>query len=215
MAPGLEPCGLPPHLSAMTHYDYADASQWRGTTILSVRKGGKVVIVGDGQVSAGNTVMKSSARKVRTLAGGKVITGFAGATADAFALLERLEAKLEQYPTQLARACVELAKDWRTDKYLRQLQAMMIVADSKATYVLTGNGDVVEPDTLAGGGEITSIGSGGNFALSAALAMDDYETDAEVLARKAMAIADRICVFTNGNLTIESLTDTSAIAKPA
>lgn len=193
----------------MTHYDYADASQWRGTTILSVRKGGKVVIVGDGQVSAGNTVMKASARKVRTLAGGKVITGFAGATADAFALLERLEAKLEQYPTQLARACVELAKDWRTDKYLRQLQAMMIVADSKATYVLTGNGDVVEPDTLSGGGEITAIGSGGNFALSAALAMDDYETDAETLARKAMAIADRICVFTNGNLTIESLDDES------
>ncbi|MEP6342732.1 MAG: ATP-dependent protease subunit HslV [Maricaulaceae bacterium] len=182
------------------HYDYADASQWRGTTILSVRKNGKVVVVGDGQVSAGNTVMKSHARKVRTLAGGKVITGFAGATADAFALMERLESKLEQYPTQLARACVELAKDWRTDKYLRQLQAMMIVADKDNTFVLTGNGDVVEPDS-----GITAIGSGGNYALSAALAMDDYEKDAETLARKAMAIADKICVFTNSNLTIESL----------
>ncbi len=188
-----------------THqYDYADASQWRGTTILTVRKNGKVVVVGDGQVSAGNTVMKGNARKVRTLAGGSVITGFAGATADAFALLERLEAKLEQYPTQLARACVELAKDWRTDKYLRQLQAMMIVADKHETYVLTGNGDVVEPD-----GGITAIGSGGNYALSAALAMDEYEKDAEVLARKAMAIADRICVFTNNNLTVETLKTTS------
>lgn len=189
----------------MSHHDYADASQWRGTTILSVRKNGKVVVVGDGQVSAGNTVMKSGARKVRTLAGGKVITGFAGATADAFALLERLEAKLEQYPTQLARACVELAKDWRTDKYLRQLQAMMIVADKDETYVLTGNGDVVEPDKMESGSGITAIGSGGNFALSAALAMDDYEKDAEILARKAMGIADRICVFTNNNLTVETL----------
>ena len=187
------------------HYDYADASQWRGTTILSVRKNGKVVVVGDGQVSAGNTVMKSMARKVRTLAGGKVITGFAGATADAFALMERLESKLEQYPTQLARACVELAKDWRTDKYLRQLQAMMIVADKDNTFVLTGNGDVVEPDTAESGSGITAIGSGGNYALSAALAMDEYEKDAEKLARKAMAIADRVCVFTNGNLTLESL----------
>ena len=185
-------------------YDYADASQWRGTTILTVRKNGKVVVIGDGQVSAGNTVMKGNARKVRTLAGGSVITGFAGATADAFALLERLEAKLEPYPTQLARACVELAKDWRTDKYLRQLQAMMIVADKHETYVLTGNGDVVEPD-----GGITAIGSGGNYALSAALAMDEYETDAEVLARKAMAIADRICVFTNNNLTVETLKTSS------
>ena len=188
----------------MTH-DYADASQWRGTTILSVRKNGKVVVVGDGQVSAGNTVMKAGARKVRTLADGKVLTGFAGATADAFALLERLEAKLEQYPTQLARACVELAKDWRTDKYLRQLQAMMIVADASDTFVLTGNGDVVQPDEQPTGSGITAIGSGGNFALSAALAMDEYEADAETLARKAMAIADRICVFTNANLTVEGL----------
>ncbi len=186
------------------HHDYADASQWRGTTILSVRKNGKVVVVGDGQVSAGNTVMKASARKVRTLAGGNVLTGFAGATADAFALLERLEAKLEQHPTQLARACVELAKDWRMDKYLRQLQAMMIVADKNETFILTGNGDVVQPDS-----GIAAIGSGGNYALSAALAMNDYEEDAETLARKAMAIADRVCVFTNGNLTLESLkTDT-------
>jgi ATP-dependent HslUV protease subunit HslV len=189
----------------MSTYDYADASNWRGTTILSVRKNGKIVVVGDGQVSAGNTVMKSTAKKVRTLAGGNVITGFAGATADAFALLERLEAKLEQYPTQLARACVELAKDWRTDKYLRQLQAMMIVADKNDTYVLTGNGDVVEPDKLLSGSSIIAIGSGGNFALSAALAMDDYEKDAEVLAKKSMSIANKLCVFTNDNLTVEAL----------
>ncbi len=189
----------------MTNHDYADASQWRGTTILSVRKKDKVVVIGDGQVSVGNTVMKSSARKVRRIGGGHVITGFAGATADAFALQERLETKLEQYPTQLARACVELAKDWRMDKYLRQLQAMMIVADKGATFVLTGNGDVVEPDKLPSGSGITAIGSGGNFALSAALAMDDYEKDAETLARKAMAIAGQICVFTNNNLTVETL----------
>ena len=189
----------------MSTYDYADASKWRGTTILSVRKNGKIVVVGDGQVSAGNTVMKSTAKKVRTLAGGNIITGFAGATADAFALLERLEAKLEQYPTQLARACVELAKDWRTDKYLRQLQAMMIVADKNDTYVLTGNGDVVEPDKLLSGSSIIAIGSGGNFALSAALAMDDYEKDAEVLAKKSMSIANKLCVFTNDNLTVETL----------
>ena len=189
----------------MSTYDYADASKWRGTTILSVRKNGKIVVVGDGQVSAGNTVMKSTAKKVRTLAGGNVITGFAGATADAFALLERLEAKLEQYPSQLARACVELAKDWRTDKYLRQLQAMMIVADKNDTYVLTGNGDVVEPDKLLSGSSIIAIGSGGNFALSAALAMDDYEKDAEVLAKKSMSIANKLCVFTNDNLTVETL----------
>ena len=189
----------------MSTYDYAYASKWRGTTILSVRKNGKIVVVGDGQVSAGNTVMKSTAKKVRTLAGGNVITGFAGATADAFALLERLEAKLEQYPTQLARACVELAKDWRTDKYLRQLQAMMIVADKNDTYVLTGNGDVVEPDKLLSGSSIIAIGSGGNFALSAALAMDDYEKDAEILAKKSMSIANKLCVFTNDNLTVETL----------
>lgn len=181
-------------------YDYADASQWRGTTILTVRKNGKVIVIGDGQVSAGNTVMKASARKVRRIVGGSVIIGFAGATADAFALMERLEAKLEQFPTQLARACVELAKDWRTDKVLRQLQAMMIVADKKETYVLTGNGDVVEPD-----GGITAIGSGGNYALAAARALDDYEKDAETLARKAMKIAADLCVFTNENFVVETL----------
>lgn len=180
--------------------DYADASKWRGTTILTVRKNDKVVVIGDGQVSAGNTVMKSTARKVRRIVGGSVLVGFAGATADAFALMERLEAKLEQFPTQLARACVELAKDWRTDKYLRQLQAMMIVADQTQTYVLTGNGDVVEPD-----GGLTAIGSGGNFALAAARALDGYEDDAEVLARKAMEIAAEICVFTNDNFIIETL----------
>jgi len=186
-------------------YDYADASKWRGTTILTVRKGGKVVVIGDGQVSAGNTVMKSTARKVRRIINGKVIIGFAGATADAFALMERLEIKLEQYPTQLARACVELAKDWRTDKVLRQLQAMMIVADKKETFVLTGNGDVVEPDIGKDGGAITAIGSGGNYALAAARALDGYEKDAEKLARKAMEIAADICVFTNNNFVVETL----------
>ena len=170
------------------------------TTILTVRKNGKVVVIGDGQVSAGNTVMKSSARKVRRIIGGSVIIGFAGATADAFALMERLEAKLEQYPTQLARACVELAKDWRTDKVLRQLQAMMIVADKSETFVLTGNGDVVEPDE-----GITAIGSGGNYALAAARALETYEKDAEKLARKAMKIASDICVFTNEDIVVETL----------
>ena len=170
------------------------------TTILTVRKNGKVVVIGDGQVSAGNTVMKSTARKVRRIIGGSVIIGFAGATADAFALMERLEAKLEQYPTQLARACVELAKDWRTDKVLRQLQAMMIVADKTETFVLTGNGDVVEPD-----GGITAIGSGGNYALAAALALEPYEKNPEKLARKAMKIAADICVFTNDDFVVEVL----------
>ena len=175
--------------------------RWHSTTILSVRKNGKVVVVGDGQVSAGNTVMKGRTRKVRRVGkGGKVLAGFAGATADAFALLERLEKKLEQYPSNLARACVELTKDWRTDKYLRNLEAMLIVADADNTFVLTGNGDVVEPDE-----GIVAIGSGGNYAYAAALAMAEYEDDAETLARKAMGIADRICVFTNGELTLESL----------
>ena len=172
--------------------------RWRSTTILSVRKNGKVVVVGDGQVSAGNTVMKGHTRKVRRIGKGDVLAGFAGATADAFALLERLERKLEQYPTNLARACVELTKDWRTDKYLRNLEAMLVVADKDQTFVLTGNGDVVEPDE-----GIVAIGSGGNYAYAAALAMAEYEEDAEALARKAMAIADRICVFTNNNLTVE------------
>lgn len=176
------------------------ADRWHATTILSVRKEGQLVMVGDGQVSTGQTVMKATARKVRRLADEQVLCGFAGATADAFALLERLEAKLEQYPTQLARACVELAKDWRTDKYLRQLQAMMIVADKQQTYVLTGNGDVIEPD-----GGICAIGSGGNFALAAAQAIEAYETDAQIIARKAMAIAAQMCVYTNEQLTLETL----------
>jgi ATP-dependent HslUV protease, peptidase subunit HslV len=175
--------------------------QWHGTTILSVRKGGKVVIVGDGQVSMGQTVMKPNARKVRKLGDGSVIGGFAGATADAFTLFERLERKLEQHHGQLLRAAVELAKDWRTDKYLRNLEALMIVADKDVSLILTGNGDVLEP--LNG---IAAIGSGGNYALAAARALADYEPDVETLARKAMAVAADICVYTNDQLTIESLT---------
>ncbi|PWR22500.1 ATP-dependent protease subunit HslV [Zavarzinia aquatilis] len=171
---------------------------WHGTTILSVRKGNKVVIAGDGQVSLGPTVIKGNARKVRRIGNGKVMTGFAGATADAFTLFERLEAKLERFPDQLTRACVELAKDWRTDKYLRQLEAMLIVADATTTLVLTGTGDVLEPE-----GGIAAIGSGGNFALSAARALIDYEADPEVIARKALEIAADICVYTNRNLTVE------------
>ena len=173
------------------------------TTIVTVRKGGKVVIAGDGQVSLGQTIMKSNARKVRRIGkDGHVIAGFAGATADAFTLLERLEAKLEQYPDQLTRACVELAKDWRTDRYLRRLEAMMLVADRQVTLALTGTGDVLEP---AGG--VASIGSGGNFALAAATALFDYEEDAEAIARKAMKIAADICVYTNDQLTVEVIED--------
>ena len=178
-----------------------DFPGWHGTTIVSVRKGNTVVIAGDGQVSMGQTVMKHGARKVRQLAGGKVIGGFAGATADAFTLFERLEAKLEQYPDQLMRAAVELAKDWRTDRYLRRLEALMIVADAKETLVLTGTGDVLTPDH-----GVTAIGSGGNYALSAALALaDNTEMNAEAIARAAMKIAEQICVYTNGNVTVESL----------
>jgi len=173
---------------------------WHGTTILSVRKNGKVVVAGDGQVSMGDTVIKGTARKVRTLAGGRVIGGFAGATADAFTLFERLEAKLEQYPQQLMRACVELAKDWRTDRYLRKLEAMMIVADKETTLVLTGTGDVLEPEN-----GVTGIGSGGNYALSAARALVDMDMDAEAIARKSMGIAADICVYTNNSLTVEVL----------
>jgi ATP-dependent HslUV protease subunit HslV len=171
-----------------------------GTTILSVRKNGRVVIAGDGQVSLGQTVIKASARKVRRLAKGGVIAGFAGATADAFTLLERLEAKLEQYPAQLVRACVELAKDWRTDRFLRRLEAMMIVADARTTLVLTGNGDVLEPE-----GGVAGIGSGGAYALAAARALMDTGLDAEAIARRAMAIAAEICVYTNDNIIIETL----------
>lgn len=177
-----------------------DASKWRGTTILAVRKNGRLVIAGDGQVSIGPTVMKGNAKKVRRLAGGQVVAGFAGATADAFALFERLEAKLEQYPSQLARACVDLAKDWRTDKYMRRLDAMLIVADAEATFLLTGAGDVLEPED-----GVVAVGSGGNYALSAARALVDYEDDPEVIVRKAMDIAARICVYTNENLTVETI----------
>jgi len=173
---------------------------WHGTTILGVRKGGKTVIAGDGQVSMGNTVMKPNAKKVRRIGDGKVIGGFAGATADAFTLFERLEKKLEQYNGQLLRAAVELAKDWRTDKYLRNLEALMIVADAEQMLILTGNGDVLEPE-----GGIAAIGSGGNYALSAAKALVDYEDDPEVLARRAMQIASEVCVFTNDRLTIETI----------
>jgi ATP-dependent HslUV protease subunit HslV len=173
---------------------------WHGTTILAVRKNGQAVVAGDGQVSLGQTVIKPNARKVRRLGDGSVIGGFAGATADAFTLFERLERKLEQHHGALMRAAVELAKDWRTDKYLRNLEAMMIVADKNITLILTGNGDVLEP---ANG--IAAIGSGGNFALAAATALDEYEGDAETIARKAMKIAAQVCVYTNENLTVEKL----------
>jgi len=179
----------------------SDNSVWHGTTILSVRKGDSVVIAGDGQVSLGNTVIKSNARKVRPLGDGGVIVGFAGATADAFTLFERLEAKLEQHPGQLTRACVELAKDWRTDRYLRRLEAMMAVADKQVSLVVTGTGDVLEPeDGLIG------IGSGGNYALAAARALSSVDgLDAEEIARRAMKVAADICVYTNENITIEKL----------
>lgn len=181
----------------------ASDSSWHATTILTVRKGGKVVIAGDGQVSLGQTIIKSNAKKVRRLGKGDVIGGFAGATADAFTLFERLEAKLEQYPGQLTRACVELAKDWRTDRYLRRLEAMMLVADKEATLVLTGTGDVLEPEQ-----HVMGIGSGGNYALAAARALIDQPLSAEEIARKAMAIAAEICVYTNNSLVIESLEST-------
>jgi ATP-dependent HslUV protease, peptidase subunit HslV len=173
---------------------------WHGTTILTVRKGGSVVIGGDGQVSIGQTIIKGNARKVRQLGKGDVIGGFAGATADAFTLFERLESKLEQYPGQLMRAAVELAKDWRTDRYLRRLEAMMIVADASVTLVLTGTGDVLEPEH-----NVMGIGSGGNYALAAARALLDTDMDAEEIVRKSLDIAAEICVYTNRNLTIESL----------
>jgi ATP-dependent HslUV protease subunit HslV len=173
---------------------------WHGTTILTVRKGGTVAIAGDGQVSIGQTIVKANARKVRRLGKGEVIGGFAGATADAFTLFERLESKLEQYPGQLMRAAVELAKDWRTDRYLRRLEAMMIVADPAISLVLTGTGDVLEPE-----GGVMGIGSGGNYALSAARALMDSDLDSEAIAKKAMAIAADICVYTNRNITIETL----------
>ncbi|MFN3890045.1 MAG: ATP-dependent protease subunit HslV [Beijerinckiaceae bacterium] len=175
---------------------------WHATTIIMVRKGGRVVIGGDGQVSLGSTVVKSSARKVRRLGRGDVIAGFAGSTADAFTLFERLEAKLEQYPQQLTRSCVELAKDWRTDRYLRRLEAMMLVADRQVGLVLTGSGDVLEPEATADG-SVAAIGSGGNYALAAARALLPMEMDAEAIVRRSMAIAADICVYTNANLVVE------------
>jgi ATP-dependent HslUV protease subunit HslV len=173
---------------------------WHGTTILCVRKNGRVVIAGDGQVSAGATILKGNARKVRVLAGGAVIAGFAGATADAIALIERLEQKLERFPAQIARACVDLAKDWRTDRALRRLDAMMIVADARETYLLTGVGDVLDPEH-----PVVAVGSGGPYALAAARSLYDHLDDAEAIARRAMAIAADICVYTNTNLTVETL----------
>jgi ATP-dependent HslUV protease, peptidase subunit HslV len=178
----------------------SSAGLWHGTTILTVRKNGIVAVGGDGQVSIGQTVIKANAKKVRRLSKGDVIGGFAGATADAFTLFERLEAKLEQYPGQLMRAAVELAKDWRTDRYLRRLEAMMIVADAQVSLVLTGTGDVLEPEN-----GIMGIGSGGNFALAAARALIDTDLDAETIVRKAMDIAADICVYTNRSIIIETL----------
>lgn len=185
---------------ANTSQNPHDPTSWHGTTILTVRKGGRVVVAGDGQVTLGQTVIKANARKVRTLGRGDVIGGFAGATADAFTLFERLEAKLEQYPGQLMRAAVELAKDWRTDRYLRRLEAMMIVADRETTLVLTGTGDVLEPER-----HVMGIGSGGMFALAAARALIEQPLEAEAIARKAMEIAADICVYTNTNLVLEAL----------
>nr|WP_170539619.1 ATP-dependent protease subunit HslV [Ruegeria arenilitoris] len=179
-----------------------DFPGWHGTTIIGVKKGGQIVIAGDGQVSLGQTVIKGTARKVRRLSPGgfEIVAGFAGSTADAFTLLERLEAKLEATPGQLARASVELAKDWRTDKYLQKLEAMLIVTDGRELFVITGAGDVLEPEH-----DVAAIGSGGNFALAAARAMMDSDKSAEEVAREAMAIAADICVYTNGNLTVESI----------
>lgn len=174
-----------------------------GTTIVAVRKDGKFVMAGDGQVTLGAQVMKGKARKIRRIGSGKVIAGFAGATADAFALLERLETKLEQYPSQLARACVEMAKDWRTDRYLRKLEAMMIVADVSNTFIMSGNGDVIEPDE-----DVVSIGSGGGYALAAAkgmLAIENSGLDAEAIAKRALEIAAELCIYTNNQIIIETL----------
>src|SRR3954470_1659971 len=179
----------------------ADPTGWHGTTILCVRRDGHVTMAGDGQVSMGQTIVKGNARKVRRIGAGGVITGFAGATADAFTLLERLESKLERFPGQLERACVELAKDWRTDRYLRRLEAMMAVADKDRSFTLTGTGDVLEPED-----GVIGIGSGGNYALAAARALMSVEgLSAEDIARRAMKIAAEICVYTNGNIIIESI----------
>ncbi|KCZ56557.1 peptidase [Hyphomonas beringensis] len=173
---------------------------WHGTTILAVRKGKKLVMLSDGQVSMGQTIMKGNARKVRRIADGDILAGFAGATADAFTLFERLEAKLERHPGQLQRAAVELAKDWRTEKYLQKLEALLIVADKESTLVITGAGDVLEPEH-----NVVAVGSGGNYALAAARGLYEYEEDSEVIGRKAMQIAADICVYTNAHFTLESL----------
>lgn len=176
-------------------------STWHSTTILAVRKNGKLVLIGDGQVSMGDTVMKGNARKVRRIGeGGTILAGFAGATADAFTLFERLEQKLERFPGNLQRAAVELAKDWRTDKFLRNLEALIIVGDATSLLVVTGRGDVLEPEH-----PVTAIGSGGNFALAAARAIYGYEDNAETIARKAMQIASEICVYTNSSFVVETL----------
>ena len=177
---------------------------WHATTILMVRKSGRLVMGGDGQVSLGPTVVKANARKVRRIGKGDVVAGFAGATADAFTLFERLESKLEQHPGQLARACVELAKDWRTDRYLRRLEAMMLVADRTTGLVLTGTGDVLEPE-IRDGGMAMAIGSGGNYARAAARALLPIDLDAEAVVRRSMAIAAEICVYTNSNLVLETI----------
>ena len=177
---------------------------WHATTIVLVRKGGRTVIAGDGQVSLGQTILKGNAKKVRRLGKGDVIAGFAGATADAFTLFERLESKLEQYPGQLTRACVELAKDWRMDRYLRRLEAMMLVADKDVGLVLTGSGDVLEPEADEFGA-VAAIGSGGNYALAAARALLDSPHDAEAIARRAMSIAAEICVYTNHSVVVETI----------
>ena len=184
----------------MTGASETNSPGWHGTTILAVRKNNKLVMLSDGQVSMGQTVMKGNARKVRRLGDGKILAGFAGATADAFTLFERLETKLERHNGQLSRAAVELAKDWRTEKYLQKLEALLIVADKEVTLVLTGSGDVLEPEY-----DVVAVGSGGNYALSAARALIDYEDDAETIGRKAMQIAADICVYTNANFTVETL----------
>ena len=180
--------------------DNKDFEKWYGTTIVSVRKKNEVVIAGDGQVTLGDTVIKSNARKVRTLASGKVITGFAGATADAFTLFERLESKLEKSSNNLMRACVDMAKDWRTDRYLRRLEAMMVVADKESSLILSGNGDVLEPKD-----GLMAIGSGGNFALAAARALFNTKLDAETIAKQSLEIAAELCIYTNNNIISEKI----------
>jgi ATP-dependent HslUV protease subunit HslV len=199
-----DPRGAGRFLRVFMQHHSPGPDTWHATTIIMVKKGGRTVIGGDGQVSIGQTIVKGNAKKVRRLAKGEVIGGFAGATADAFTLFERLESKLEQYPGQLMRACVELAKDWRTDRYLRRLEAMMLVADAEAALVLTGTGDVLEPES-ADDGSVMGIGSGGNYALAAGRALLATDLDAEAIARRALEIAAGICVYTNTNFVLESI----------